>query len=265
MFQKMSGLEQQLYFRLGEQEQRVFTIQDIVRILNVSLAHARNIAADMTRKNVIERVKSGLFVRIPESVLLDKELYKEDAVLIAAKSHTKAFLSHYTALSIHGLAERYTTQIYVTTPYHQRDILYHEILIKYISVVPKRFFGIKTINYSNTTISVSDIERTILDVINKPKFAGGWNELTQCLKNLESIDWNKLLTYMKKFGNKALARRLGYIFENISTISLPRQIKKQIMKYSGTNIYYFNSTKKGIFDKEWNMIVPIKIKETLHA
>ena len=56
MFQKMSGLEQQLYFRLGEQEQRVFTIQDVVNILNVSLAHARNIAADMAKKNVIERV-----------------------------------------------------------------------------------------------------------------------------------------------------------------------------------------------------------------
>lgn len=265
MFQKMSGLEQQLYFRLGEQEQRVFTIQDVVNILNVSLAHARNIAADMTKKNVIERVKPGLFVRIPESVILDKELYKEDAVLIAAKSFKKAFLSHYTALNLHGLAERYTTQIYVTTPYHQRDIYYHDIHIKYVSVLPKRFFGTKTITYSNNTISISDIERTILDVINKPEYAGGWNELIQCLKNLESLDWDKLIAYIKKFENKALARRLVYIFEHLNTISLPNQIKKQIINYSGTNIYYFDPTKKGTFEKEWNIIIPKTIQEALHA
>ena len=265
MFKSMSHLEQQLYFTLGEREQRVFTIQDIVNILNISLQHARNLASNMTKKNVAERVKAGLFVRIPESVILDKKQYKEDAILIAAKSLKNVFLSHYTALSIHGLAERYTTQIYVTTLHHQRNMKYHDFHVQYLTVVPRRFFGMKSMNYSHQKISVADQERTILDTVNKPAYAGGWGELISCFKNLEQINWTILLTYIKKFNNKILARRIGYLMDNLKNVSIPRKINKEIKHYSGNNIYYFDSTKEGILNPEWNIIVPKIIREALHA
>ena len=102
-------------------------------------------------------------------------------------------------------------------------------------------------------------------LLGAPEYAGGWNELIQCLKNLESLDWDKLIIYIRKFENKALARRLAYIFENINTTSIPKHIKKQIINYSGTNIYYFDPTKKGIFEKKWNIIIPKTIQEALHA
>lgn len=265
MFKSMSNLEQQLYFHLGEKEQRVFTHSDIINILNISLQHARKLASNMVKKNVIERIKPGLFVRIPESVILDKRLYKEDAVLIAARSFDKAFLSYYTALTLSGLAERYTTQLYVTTTDHQRDITYHDITIRFVTVIPKKFFGIKTIEYSNEKINISDQERTVLDVINRPRYGGGWSETISCLKNLEEVNWRTLLSYVKRFNNKTLARRVGYIMDNLENISAPNNILKNIRKFSGKNIYYFDSTKKGTFRSDWNMIIPTKIQEALHA
>jgi predicted transcriptional regulator of viral defense system len=265
MFESMSGLEQQLYFRLGEKNQRVFTIQDINKILHISLAHARNIASDMVKKNAAERIKPGLFARIPESVILDKQQYTEDAILIATKSTKKAFLSHYTALTIHGLAERYTTQVYVTTAKHQRSMKYHGIKINFIKAIQKRFFGNKIINYSNENIQVSDLERTIIDVVNKPKYAGGWNETINCLKNLDTINYKQLLIYLKKFNNKTTTRKIGYIIDNLNNLSPPQKIMKEIKKISGSNNYYFGTTKKGTYDQKWNLIIPENIKETLHA
>jgi len=195
----MSGLEQKLYFYLGEKDKRVFTIKDIVQILNISYAHSRNIASNIVKKNVIERIKPGLFVRIPESVILDKQQYTEDAILIAAKATKESFLSYYTALTIHGLSERYTTQIYVTTTTHQRKIKYHNITINYIQTIPKNYFGTTIIKYSNDNIRISDVERTIIDVINKPRYAGGWTETINCLKNIDEIDYKKLIIYLKKY------------------------------------------------------------------
>jgi len=261
----MSGLEQQLYFHLGERDQRVFTIQDIKEILNISQAHARNIASDMVKKNVTERVKPGLFVRIPESVLLDKQQYIEDAILIAAKSTSKAFLSHYTALTIHGLAERYATQIYVTTTKHQRNIQYHEMKINYIKIIPEKFFGFTTINYSNNNIQVSDLERTIIDVIDKSKYAGGWNETINCLKNLDEVNYTQLLTYLKKLNNKTIARKTGYIIDHLNNLNLSKKILKEIKELSGSNDLYFDENKKGIYDQKWNLIIPEDTKETINA
>ena len=261
----MSGLEQQLYFRLGEKNQRVFTIQDIKKLLNISLSHSRNIASDMVKKNVAERVKSGLFVRIPESVILDKQQYTEDAILIAAKSTKKAFLSHYTALTIHGLAERYTTQIYITTIKHKRNIKYHKIKINYIKIIPKKFFGYKTVNYSMERIQISDLERTIIDVINKPKYAGGWNETINCLRNLDEINYIKLIAYLKRFNNKTITRKTGYILEKLNNLNPSQKIIEEIKELSGSNDLYFDTTKKGIYDKKWNLVVPENIIEGINA
>ncbi|MCK5560809.1 MAG: hypothetical protein KAJ51_09460 [Thermoplasmata archaeon] len=261
----MSNLEQRLYFSLTEKEQRVFTIQNITEILNISIQHARKIASNMVKKNAIERVKPGLFVRIPESIILDKQLYKEDAVLIAANEIKNAYISHYTSLSILGLAERYINKVYISTMKHQRDIIYHDIQIKFIAVIPSRFFGIRTIEYFNKEINISDQERTILDIINKPGYAGGWSEIINCLKNLEEVNWNILIKYIKKFNNKILARRIGYVMDNLENISMSKQMKREIKKFGGKNIYYFDSTKSGEFDQEWNMIIPKAIQEVLYA
>ena len=265
MFKSMSGLEQQLYFRLGEKDQRVFTIQDIKKILNVSTAHARNIASDMVKKNTVERVKPGLFVRIPESVILNKQQYTEDAILIAAKSTENAFLSHYTALTIYGVAERYTTQIYVTTTKHQRNIKYHEIKINYIKIIPKKFFGYKTMNYSNESIQISDLERTIIDVINKPKYSGGWVETINCLKNLDEINYKQLIMYIKKFNNKTTARKIGYMLEKLENLNPPQKIIREIKEFSGSNELYFDDTKKGTYDQKWNLIIPENVIEAINA
>jgi predicted transcriptional regulator of viral defense system len=265
MFKSMSGLEQRLYFRLGEKDQRVFTIQDIKKLLNISISHARNIASDMVKKNVAERAKSGLFVRIPESVILDKQQYTEDAILIAVKSTNKAFLSHYTALTIHGLAERYTNQIYNTTTKHQRNIKYHEIKINYIKTIPKKFFGYKTMTYSNERIKISDLERTIIDVINKPKYAGGWNETINCLKNFDKINYIKLIGYLKKFNNKTITRKTGYILEKLNNLNPSQKTIEEIKELSGSNNLYFDTTKKGIYDQKWNLIIPENIIEAINA
>jgi predicted transcriptional regulator of viral defense system len=265
MFKSMSGLEQRLYFQLGEKDQRIFTIQDIKKILKVSLAHARNIASDMVKKNTAERVKYGLFVRIPESVILDKQQYTEDAILIAAKSTKNAFLSHYTALTLHGLAERYTTQIYITTTKHQRNIKYHEIKINYIKTISKKFFGYQTMNYSNECIQISDLERTIIDVINKPKYAGGWNETINCLKNLDEINYKQLLLYFKKFNNKTIVRKTGYILEELNNLNPSQKIIEEIKKLSGSNDLYFDTSKNGIYNQKWNLIVPKNIIEAINA
>jgi len=53
--------------------------------------------------------------------------------------------------------------------------------------------------------------------------------------------------------------------DTLENISLPRKIKKDIKKFSGKNVYYFDTTKQGEFDQEWNMIIPKEIQEALYA
>jgi predicted transcriptional regulator of viral defense system len=58
---------------------------------------------------------------------------------------------------------------------------------------------------------ISDVERTRRDVINKPRYAGGWIETINWLKNIDKIDYKKLIIYLKKYNNKTITRKIGYI------------------------------------------------------
>ncbi len=260
----MSELEQRLYFSLAEKDRRVFNVKDIVCILDISEFHARNIASSLVKKGAVERIKPGLFSRVPENIIQNKKLYHEDAIMIATMLCDPYYISHFTALVIHGLANRYSDTVYISSPIHQRDLDYHDNFIKFIGVNPERMFGIESRSYFNEEIKVSDLERTLLDIINRPLLSGGWIEVIDSIKNIDEIDEKRLIDHIRKFDNKKTARITGYFLENIDNVELSEKIKNDIGSFSGTNKYYIDRSTGGSLDREWELIVPDNIRRELN-
>jgi len=263
-FKKMSGLEQMLYFKLEEKDQRVFTVKDVTRILNVSSYHARKLVYDMVKKSACERVKPGLYVKIPQTIILRKGKYTEDPILIGSSITKSYFFSYYTALNLHALGQRYTKEVYITSTKHQKDIIYHDCRIRFIRVIPERFFGFKKTEYMHHKIPVASIERTITDVFDRPGYAGGWQEVVLCLLDLETVNWKKLLEYIEIFNEKIMIHRMGYIFEKLQdNINVPEQFIKALKKKTSKNTYYFDEKKKGKYSRTWRIVVPERIMEAV--
>lgn len=120
-------------------------------------------------------------------------------------------------------------------------------------------------SYSNDTITVADRERAVLNAVNVPRYSGGWPEVISCLRNLEEVDWKKLESYLVRFGNKSLTRRIGYLMEKLENVSLPEDVKERMRESSGDSIYYFDSPREGSLDKGWNLVVPDRIRRVLLA
>ncbi len=61
---------------------------------------------------------------------------------------------------------------------------------------------------------MSDIERTILDALDRPDLSGGVDEVVRGIWRVqEYIDWQKLVQYAKNFRSQAAVKRLGFILE----------------------------------------------------
>ena len=97
------------------------------------------------------------------------------------------------------------------------------------------------------------------------QFMGGWNETINCLKNLDEINYKQLIAYFKKFNNKTIARKTGYILEKLNNLNPSQKIIEEIKELSGSNDLYFDTTKKGIYDQKWNLIIPKNIIEAINA
>jgi len=64
------------------------------------------------------------------------------------------------------------------------------------------------------SVMVSDKERTILDALRQPQYAGGIPEVAKALwMSREDIKIPQLLDYVQHFSSGALRRRLGFLLE----------------------------------------------------
>jgi predicted transcriptional regulator of viral defense system len=63
-------------------------------------------------------------------------------------------------------------------------------------------------------VQCSDLEKTIIDCLFKPQYAGGITEITKAIyKVKDKIDYSKLLQYAKCFDSQAVIKRLGFLLE----------------------------------------------------
>jgi predicted transcriptional regulator of viral defense system len=151
---------------------------------------------------------------------------------IATALYTPSALSHRTALHVHGLSEQVsrvivcTTTARVVTPSMRSGKAGRRrrastwtidgLEIQYVSVNPARFFGIEDIwADERTRVSITDRERTMLDLIADPARSGGLGEALAVLEGHHSeLDLPKLVLYAVRLGVVAVAKRLGWALES---------------------------------------------------
>jgi predicted transcriptional regulator of viral defense system len=263
--QPLSELEQKLYFQLEAADTLVVSAADIAQFLGISQAYARQVAFRLVKKQAFELIKPGLYARIPASVLINKGQYNTDPILIASKLVEPYFLSFYTAFSLHGIAQQPIYTTYITSPKLLRAFSYGDFSFHPVKVIPKRFFGYEPIEYRGKKVWVSDLERTILDAFDRPQLCGGWQEIIQCLQDLDvidihMIDWDKLLDYIDHWSNKALVHRLGYVFSQMQKqkqklLQVPDNFLQSLKKRKSSSLFYFHKGQKGKLVRDWNLIV----------
>ncbi|MFW6159955.1 MAG: type IV toxin-antitoxin system AbiEi family antitoxin domain-containing protein [Acidobacteriota bacterium] len=262
--EKLSGLEQKLYFLLEAENQKVVSAEKAMELLGISRMHAYNLLKNMRRKGALDRVKSNLFVRIPSHIVHDKGKYVEDPILVGKHLTKPYFFSYYSALYLHGLSQQPASHFHLSTTNHIQNVDYYGIVFHPVILTKKRFFGFKVIKYREENVFVSDLERTIVDVMNRPEYAGGYEEVIRSFQDMEKADWKRLLKYIDRMGEKILINRIGFVFDMLEEfIDVADEFLKELEKRLSDNIYYFEKNRKGAYIKKWKIIVDKRLENVI--
>jgi predicted transcriptional regulator of viral defense system len=125
-------------------------------------------------------------------------------------------------------------------------------------------FGIEQIQRGTLEINVSDRERTVLDCIRNIEYAGGIEELTKSISAFPGLNYKKLLEYLDLFNEKSMYHRTGFILDRLkSELNVSQDILESIREKLGKRTYYLHPGTKGVYKKEWNIIVPENITELM--
>jgi predicted transcriptional regulator of viral defense system len=204
----------------NDQDKSCFNSADARKALPQSKEDTvRKLLSDMTKRGLLMRLKAGVYYIIPyeedaESFMPDWHSVAEYLVSSASGRH---YIGYYSALQIHDLISQPSLkeQIVVSKQIRPSKIKIKNVRFQFIYHNEKHFFGAKKIWIDSfNQVSCSDLEKTFIDCLFKPEYAGGVVETARAIyASREKIKFDKLLDYAVRFASQAVIKRLGFLLE----------------------------------------------------
>lgn len=223
----------------------------------------RELLSDMTKRGLLMRLKDGIYYVIPYEA--DAEIFMPDWHLVAKYLVHGAthYIGYYSALQIHNLITQPSLkeQIVVFKQIRPSEIKIKDIPFQFIYHNEKHFFGAKKIWIDHfNKVMCSDLEKTIIDCLFKPDYAGGIVEIARAIYiSKDKINYTTLLDYVKRFDSQAVIKRLGFLFE---TLDIETNIIDELQKIKTVSYIALDTElpKTGDRISRWSIIQNLETK-----
>ena len=201
-------------------DKTIFTLEDVENITGLRDVATRDFAKRLMKRNIIARLKPGKYIIVPQE--LGETAKYIGNWYVAGREIVKSpdyYISHYSAMDIHNMLTHPLIKVFITTPVQQykKQRTVGNTTFEFIYTNFSNIWGVKKVWVTNSEqVRVSDIERTIIDCLYRPKYCGGIIEIVNGLwMKKEEIDFDKLRKYVKKFNRIVVIKRLGYVLESL--------------------------------------------------
>ncbi len=212
----LGPISAQLLTTLAEKDRTIFSLTDAQQILGGSYNATLDILRRLVRAGWLVRLTAGRYAIVPLSSG-SEAVPQLNRYVIAREllGETPYYISHESALDVHNMLTRPVVNVIVTTP---RRLAGREILgvhYRFVYTSPKALWGAEPVWVTPyKQVTVSDLERTILDGLSRPDLCAGVSQVATGLwMRQDDFDWDKLAAYAQKLGRRAVAQRLGYLLE----------------------------------------------------
>jgi len=247
----------------------VFTLEEFKSFLakrgTTGDRSAESLLAYYHKAGHVIRVKRGLYAAVPAASDADK--FVPDPFLLAAKMAPDAVLCHHTALEWHGKAYSVFSHFTYQTVTLANVLSYGGWKFRPVKLPAplrkkgKPDFGVLTAERNGMDVRVASLERTLVDVLDRPVYSGSWEEIWRSLESIEFFDLDQVVEYVCLLGKSLTAARVGFFLEqHREALMVEEKYLKKIRALRPKQPSYFDwRTKTGKLNKEWNLIVPEEI------
>jgi predicted transcriptional regulator of viral defense system len=231
----MQPIETKLLSNIAEQGNYIFTFDQVsieAEKLGLNKYQLERLLVKLITEGWLWHLKKGLYA----GVAALPGFYHIPPFAIGCKLYVPSVVSHLSALQHHGLTEQLplitmlTTTKKIITPSMRQDntngqkehcIISCGNKFLYRTVPSKHFFGHSEIWVDeHFRVSITDIERTILDAFVDSSWIGGFGEAMGLLENaLGELSIPKLVDYLLRYKQGTTIKRLGWALSNLGVSS----------------------------------------------
>lgn len=193
----------------------IFTFEAAVGFWGSGSA-TRNVLSRLESKGWLERLERGKYMLVPLEAGVDRE-WSEDPIAIGSFLVPSGGAAYWTAVRHWGWTTQLPrTQFFITAQRRAAHGTFLGVRYRFIALKPERIFGITEEWVEGLAIRVTDRERTLLDILDRPDLAGGIAEVGEALRaGWREIDPARLTKYIERFGSGTVPKRLGYLAEEL--------------------------------------------------
>jgi len=235
----------------------VFNLKDAQEVVG-NAENAKVLLNAYVKKGLVKRVRRDLYC----AVNLENRDAPANRYLIASKINESAYLTHHSAFEVHGLSHQLSFVVYVASKSKISDFTFEGVSYKYVGK------GIEegvTHYRLNEKVRVTDLERTVVDSLDRPDYCGGPHELNEILNICPVLDETKLLKYLEAYDKNVLYKKAGYFLErHQQTLKISDGLLQLLEKRTGRMKKYLSEEAKsggGVLKKRWGLIVPRTFEE----
>ena len=234
-------------------ELKVFHKKDVVALTGNENA-AKEILRRYKKQALLSQVRRDLYV----SNHLASKMSLANTFEIASQITPSSYLAYHTALAYHGLAHQLFNEVYVSSVEAFSPFEFEGM--GYVYCQSKSLAGVVR-PVTDPLVCVTDLERTVVDCIDRIDLSGGLEELVACVGVITYIDEAKLLGYLRGFGKQALYQKAGFILAYFQKeMQLSEGFFACCKANTGKSVRYLTHKQESdTYFKEWGLCAPQNI------
>lgn len=208
------------------------------------------------------RVRAGLYAVVLRGA--DAAAAPVDPYLVATKLAPDATLAYHAALQFWGKAYSVWQRFHFVTETSTRALRFRGLEFVPVKVplplrqLPTSERYVTEQRHAGGTVRVATLERTLVDVLDVPSNAGGWEEVWRSLEMVEFFDLDAVASYAVKLGSALTAARVGFFLEqHRETLMVEDKHLEPLRRLRPRQPRYLDVRRKpGKLVAPWNLIVP---------
>ncbi len=224
----------------------IFSLAQAEQILDCPRKRLNPFLFRLVKKGRLLRIKRGLFCLLPRGVHAAGNGYPYNWYLIAKAlaGNRPYFISHYSAMRLHGMTGEAIQTIFVSTAGQLLPPRNLKIPIRFVALPGNRFWGTeeKWVTHEEK-VRVSGLARTAVDALDRLDLCGGIGEVSRGLGLIQSqIEASEFIDAAKRLGSRAAAKRLGFLMEILNLGAAEEREKLRRFALSSQSYVLFDST-----------------------
>lgn len=265
----MNGLSRQettILAQLSAYGKNIFSTEDVLALKQTSPQSVWSVLSRLSHKGWIRRLRRSTYMIVPLEAGVNRA-WAEDSFKLAHKLFSPCYVAYRSALSYWQLTEQVPNITTVAVLRRQKLPQSPAIRRQFrlVSLAPHKFFGFTAVWRDNVKVNISDVEKTILDCLEKPRYAGGMDQALHALLQArkDGFDIEKLETYLQQFRNNTLLKRVGFLLDYLGALDHER--KKKWQSKLNTNIALLDplGASGGKISSEWRLRINMDIENEL--